>query len=73
MSPTRQKKRIFDLLGLDLPSNVEIIKSEKDYYTPEEIDCPFPSSIWYDRKAYRWMKEHINELKQPILFWNIGV
>lgn len=73
MSPTRQRKRIMDLLGMDLPGNVEIIKSEKDYYTPEEIDCPFPSSIWYDRKAFKWMMENLGSLKEPILFWNIGV
>lgn len=56
-----------------MPSNVEIIKSEKGYYEPEEIDCPFPSSIWYDRKAYRWMVENFNNLDGSILFWNIGV
>lgn len=73
MSPSRQRKRISDLLGLDLPSNVEIIKSEKGYYEPEEFECPFPCSIWYDRKAFRWMVENFNNLDGSILFWNIGV
>jgi len=73
MSPARQRKRIMDLLGVDLPINVEIIMSDKDYYTPEEIETPFPSSIWYDKKAYKWMLEHFNELEGRVLFWNVGV
>lgn len=72
MSPSRQRKRISDLLGIDLPSNVEIIKSEKGYYEPEEFECPFPSSPWYDKKAYKWMYDHLEELNGTILFWNIG-
>lgn len=72
MSPSRQRKRISDLLGIDLPSNVEIIKSGKGYYEPEEFECPFPCSIWYDRKAFRWMVENFNNLDGSILFWNIG-
>lgn len=73
MSPNRQKKRIFDLLGIELPFNVEIIKSEKGYYEPEECECPFPSSIWYDRKAFKWMIENFEKLEGKVLFWNIGV
>lgn len=73
MSPARQKKRIMDILGIDLPSNVEIIKSEKSYYEPEEFECPFPCSIWYDRKAWKWLNDNIDNLNGNILFWNIGV
>lgn len=73
MSPSRQRKRISDLLGVDLPINVEIIKSEKSYYEPEEIETPFPSSPWYDKKAYKWMLENFDKLDGRVLFWNVGV
>ena len=43
-----------------------------DYYTPCEMEIPFPCSPYYDAKAWLWMTQHINELKEPILFWNIG-
>ena len=72
MSPLRQRKRIMDLLGMDLPSNVEIIKSDKDYYTPEECYCPFPSSPYYDRKAYKWLCDNIENLEGNLMLWNIG-
>lgn len=73
MSPERQRGRIRKLLGIDLPSNVKIIKSEKGYYEPEEFPCPFPCSIWYDRKAFKWLNDNIDSLDGSILFWNIGV
>jgi threonine dehydratase len=72
MSPVRQRGRIMKLLGIDLPSNVEIIKSDKGYYEPEECYCPFPCSIWYDRKAWKWLVDNIDSLEGKVLFWNIG-
>lgn len=33
---------------------------------------PFPAHPNYDAKAWFWLTQHIHELKQPILFWNIG-
>lgn len=72
MSPIRQRKRIMDIVGIDLPSNVEIIKSDKGYYEPEECDCPFPSSIYYDRKAWKWLNDNIDSLEGKLMFWNIG-
>lgn len=73
MSPSRQRKRIMDLIGLDLPNNVDIIISEKSYYEPEDIETPFPSSRWYDKKAYKWMLENFDKLEGKVLFWNVGV
>jgi hypothetical protein len=43
-----------------------------DYYDQCTEDVPFPSSPYYDAKAWLWLKQHIDELKDPILFWNIG-
>ena len=34
--------------------------------------CPFPCNEYYDLKAWRWLKDNINFLSRPIVFWNIG-
>jgi len=76
MSEVKQRKRIMKLWKevkeISNFDNVEFHISEKDYYTPEECDCPFPCHEYYDRKAYKWMIDNYNKLKQPLLFWNIG-
>lgn len=36
------------------------------------IETPFPAHENYDKKSYKWMRDHIDELAQPILFWDIG-
>ena len=42
-------------------------------YTEKSLcKCFFPCHPYYDRKAWQWLVEHIEELPQPILFWNIG-
>ena len=51
---------------------VKLISPIMDYSVADSYPCPFPSHPNYDRKAWHWMCEHINELKKPILFWNIG-
>lgn len=35
-------------------------------------DPPFPTSPWYDGKAYQWMIQHWDEIPKPVMFWNIG-
>lgn len=44
-----------------------------NYYDAENIKTPFPSSPYYDKKAWRWLIENYGNLNKPILFWNIGV
>lgn len=34
--------------------------------------APFPCHPYYDRKAWKWLQENKDQLKKPILFWNIG-
>lgn len=53
-------------------SNLKLIPQFMDYYEQCEIETPFPCSPYYDKKAWKWMIEHIDELAEPILFWNIG-
>ncbi len=77
MSIYRQINRVRILcaaLGREYPSNLMFIQTNYDYY--EALDtssCPFPTSPWYDMKAYVWMLEHFKRLKESVLFWNIGV
>lgn len=49
---------------------LEITKCK--YSDREEESCEFPCNPWYDRKAWRWLKDNIQSLPQPVLFWNIG-
>lgn len=73
MNTAKQTKRC-GMAGVDLPANVRLILPEGvDYYSQETIETPFPCSIYYDKKAWRWMINNLSELQDPIIFWNIGV
>jgi len=51
-----------------------LVESEYDYYDALDTrGCPFPTSPYYDMKAWIWLLDNLEKLKQPILFWNIGV
>jgi len=79
MSPDKQRKRMRRLMlsaGADIAmadealARVRIWVDPRDYYSPEMRPVPFPSSIWYDRKAWYWLSEH-HELREAV-FYNIG-
>jgi len=73
MNTKKQRNRILKESGHELPKNVRLIRPAGiDYYSEDNIFTPFPSSVYYDKKAWRWLSENITKLKQPILFWNIG-
>jgi hypothetical protein len=42
------------------------------YTQTVEMDIPFNCNKYYDRKAWEWLATHKEELKHPIIFWNIG-
>lgn len=48
------------------------IPAFRSYYEESPVEVPFPSHPNYDAKAWEWLGEHIHEIPQPILFWNIG-
>ncbi len=52
--------------------NLTLLDLGYQYEQKEEIECPFPCSKYYDRKAWKWLNDNISTLKQPIIFWNIG-
>lgn len=38
----------------------------------EDWSVPFPASVYYEAKAWKWLAGYIQHLEQPIVFWNIG-
>jgi len=74
MDTKRQENRIIKETGRGQEENVELILPEGvDYYDREEIETPFPSSPYYDKKAWKWLVDNLDQLKDPVIFWNIGV
>lgn len=72
-----KKKQIMAKAGvwdIGLLANRKLILHDPgwEYTEPSSAKCPFPCHPFYDLKAVEWMIDNINELKQPILFWNIG-
>ena len=43
-----------------------------NYTDKVEVDCPFPSNCYYDKKAWLWLKQNVDKIEKPVLFWNIG-
>lgn len=77
-APSGQLNTIERILNETIPFNskatgkVKLLNPIMEYSIADDYPCPFPSHPNYDRKAFHWMCEHINELKPPVLFWNIG-
>jgi 1-aminocyclopropane-1-carboxylate deaminase/D-cysteine desulfhydrase-like pyridoxal-dependent ACC family enzyme len=42
------------------------------YIEESKVKCPFPCHSYYDLKAWEWLTLNRVQLKEPILFWNIG-
>ena len=55
--------------------NYQMVDGGYDYYTAlDTSSCPFPTSPYYDMKAWHYMMEHFQYFKGgKTLFWNIGV
>ena len=49
-----------------------LIEPIMPYEKCPDIIAPFPTHPNYDLKAWHWLTLHVNQLKRPILFWNIG-
>lgn len=56
----------------ELPSNLELVRSPFKFEEPVVDVAPFPCNKSWDAKAWVWMNEHIADLADPILFYNIG-
>lgn len=74
MDISRQRARSNKILGDRLISNLILVPPTYSYY--EEADTskiPFPTSKYYDGKAWEWLVANIEHLPRPVAFWNIGV
>jgi len=73
-----QLKRITNIVAEVNPGHLNYLQKMTllppimDYYKECTVDVPFPCHPNYDAKAWFWLGEHIDELKDPILFWDIG-
>jgi 1-aminocyclopropane-1-carboxylate deaminase/D-cysteine desulfhydrase-like pyridoxal-dependent ACC family enzyme len=63
------RTRSNDVFGI---VNLELINGGYEYTQMENMEVPFNCNKFYDRKAWNWLIKHEKELKEPILFWNIG-
>jgi threonine dehydratase len=74
MSIDEQWKRIRQMAYPEVIRNLILVEPEYGYYDKlDTSSCPFPTSPYYDMKAYSWLTKNIEHLDEPILFWNIGV
>lgn len=51
---------------------IKFVTSPYTYYNIGQVQPPFPSNRHYDAKAWEWLTENIKQLKQPVLFYNMG-
>jgi 1-aminocyclopropane-1-carboxylate deaminase/D-cysteine desulfhydrase-like pyridoxal-dependent ACC family enzyme len=56
----------------EIPKYLELREAQVSYKLALKFPCPFPSSPYYDLKAWKYLAENRAHLRGPILFWNIG-
>jgi hypothetical protein len=55
--------------------NPRLIIVDEGYEYKDSVDndwIPFPCNEFYDAKAFTWLARNVQNLKPPIVFWNIG-
>jgi 1-aminocyclopropane-1-carboxylate deaminase/D-cysteine desulfhydrase-like pyridoxal-dependent ACC family enzyme len=55
-----------------LPRSVDLRPATLPYDQELQCSCPFPSHPNYDLKAWKFLIDHIDSLRDPVLFWNVG-
>src|SRR3972149_5574837 len=58
--------------GALVEPSLQVVLSPYTYYNIARVQPPFPCDMHYDAKAWEWLTQHIKELKQPVLFYNMG-
>jgi 1-aminocyclopropane-1-carboxylate deaminase/D-cysteine desulfhydrase-like pyridoxal-dependent ACC family enzyme len=56
----------------EIPPWVRLRAATMPYDAAPAFHCPFPTHPNYDLKAWKMLCARIDDLPQPILFWNIG-
>lgn len=59
-------------LLMEEPRLLQFIDEGYGYAASVKVDVPFPCSPWYDAKAWKWLYGVVENLRKPIVFWNIG-
>lgn len=60
---------ITDTKGL----RIDVVDEGYSYKDAVSMFAPFPCNPYYDRKAWKWLHDHVLTIPEPyILFWNIG-
>ena len=55
------------------PNNTIIKDTPYDFYDDmEDYKTPFPCNVNWDKKAWWWLEQNIENIKGKTLFWNIG-
>lgn len=81
MSLTNQEKNIKRLLFEanvsaarlgEINEKLRLLPAIMPYSQEDNIALPCPMHRNYDAKAFHWMCEHLNELRTPLLLWDIG-
>lgn len=84
LSPEKKLRRVMELGGFfpqgglfsptitDAADNVIILAGKYMYEEKPNIKAPFPCNPYYDLKAYEYLLDQYDNLKKPVLFWNIG-
>lgn len=67
----KTREYMIDVAGYE-PDHLEFIDEGWNYSDAEERPVPFPCSKWYEAKAWHWIAENVDDLYDPICFWNIG-
>ena len=59
---------------MTLPKGYNLVNEKYEYADKVDVPCPFPCNPYYDLKAWKWLGEHIDSLRDydRVLFWNIG-
>ena len=52
--------------------NLELIDLDYGYHQTIPEAPPFPCDLYLDRKAWKFIVDNIDQLEDPIVFWNVG-
>ena len=59
--------------GLENDERISVHPSEFEFYDEmPDFETPFPLNKYWDKKAWYWLTQNIEELEGKTLFWNLG-
>ena len=65
--------RALKKFGLENDERISVHQSEFDFYDDmDDFDTPFPLNKYWDKKAWYWLVNNIDQIEGKILFYNLG-